>query len=361
MRLLLISITLATLIGCSSIRLPLVHTTYDVLDSGQTLAGYQRVFFGNGSDSAGNNTRRGEPLDRDEKHLSGIIQIPLEKDGSGFYVDGIVNGTLKVKFYLDTETSSATLSHQSYKKLITRGGVTEAQLFSRLESSSTTATGELIETIEFLLASLDVGPIHTEMVRTSVVKGEGSSDTLGLAFLDGLGEFTIDVENSILVVHPSDVYRPVPRLSYFASSDQQWMQAMQHWDIAAESEAVKIAEKLKSDVTPLHLVAEDSEGSDNPFINAYTKFLAQHLLSNGKSLITDPRLAEINDAPELRSDVVVTRHNATEEEAMITTTIHHAGQMIFSSSTVYYLNPPDAKNYEAKKKAQKKNLAVVGS
>ena len=78
-------------------------------------------------------------------------------------------------------------------------------------------------------------------------------------------------------------------------------------------------------------------------------------------LITDPRLAEINDAPELRSNVVVTRHNATGEEAMITTTINHGGQMIFSNSTVYYLNPPDAKNYKAKEKEkiQKKNLAVV--
>ena len=91
--------------------------------------------------------------------------------------------------------------------------------------------------------------------------------------------------------------------------------------------------------------------------------MAQHLLSNGKSLITDPRLAEINDAPEIRSNAVVTRHNATEEEAMVTTTIHPAGQMIFSNSTVYYLNPPDEKNYEAKKKPKKmkKNLSVVGS
>ena len=362
MRLLLISITLATLIGCSSVRVPLVHTTYDVDDWTQKPANDQSALAGKSSNAAANTGRRGEPVDRDENNLSGIIKIPLKKDkGGNFYVEGTLNGVLKVKFHLDTGASTVLITKRNYSKLLKKGGVGATEWYSQRSESSSTATGESVDTTNFLLSSLDVGAVHMEMVRTTVLEEKGGSNLLGLSFLNRLGEYAVDVENSVLVVRPSDVYRPVPRLAYFASSDQHWMQAMQHWETAAEAEATKIADKLRIDTTPLYLVTQDSEGSDNSFISAYTKFLAQHLLSKGKTLITDPRVAEINDAPELRSNVVVTRHNATEEEVMVTTTIHHGGQMIFSNSTVYYLNPPDAENYKAKNKAKKKNLSVVGS
>ena len=77
MRLLLISITLATLIGCSSVRVPLVHTTYDVGDWTQKPANYQTASVGKGLNSATNTGRRGVPLDRDENRLSGVIKLSL--------------------------------------------------------------------------------------------------------------------------------------------------------------------------------------------------------------------------------------------------------------------------------------------
>ena len=292
---------------------------------------------------------------RGVEHWTGTKIIPLEKDASGnFYVTGILNNVLPVRFHLDTGASLVSISFGTWRRLVDSGGAGETEYWSLKKGKFTqVASGELIRTFHVLIDSLNIGPVKQENVRVSV-REKGDSNLLGLSFLNQLGEYTIDVEKSVLVVRPSATYRPIPRLSYFPVDDQKSMQAMQHWETAAETEATGIVERLKNNKTPLYLVIDDSirtkdVGIESPFLRAYRDFLTKYLLSRGRVILSDRRAAEINDALEIRSKVNVTRHEATLEELLITTTVVQGGQILYSDSNVYFLNPPDRKNYQQQK------------
>ena len=295
-------------------------------------------------------------VDRDDaeaRGLLGIVTIDLEISERGnIYIDAKINGILPVTFQLDTGASSILISKKTWEELLSKGGQTETEFFSARPSSGTVATGEVIESTNFLLDSLEVGggKIKLFKVRAGRFDNEDGANLLGMSFLKELGEFTIDVENKQLIARPSDNYRLWPRGEFFVANDQRMMAAIQHWDMAAKQEALKISEKLKGNDSPIFIeVSPNSQFTDEqgaiPFQQVYPDLLSKHLLAMGRSIT--PSIGQQNQAQPLtlKSKIMVGYHSRNWDELIITTEIFNQSEKLFSDSNIFYLYPEHKNNY----------------
>jgi predicted aspartyl protease len=295
-------------------------------------------------------------VDRDDaeaRGLLGIVTIDLEISERGnIYIDAKINGILPVTFQLDTGASSILISKKTWEELLSKGGQTETEFFSARPSSGTVATGEVIESTDFLLDSLEVGggKIKLFKVRAGRFDNEDGANLLGMSFLKELGEFTIDVENKQLIARPSDNYRLWPRGEFFVANDQHMMAAIQHWDTAAKQEAKNISERLKGNDSPIFIeVSPSSQFTDDqaaiPFQQVYPDLLSKHLLAMGRSISSS--IDQQNDLLPLtlKSKIMVGYHSKNWDELIVTTEIFSQFEMLFSDSNIFYLYPAHGNNY----------------
>ena len=295
-------------------------------------------------------------VDRDDAEARGFlgkVTIDIDVDELGnIYIDAEINGVLPVRFRLDTGATFVSISKKTWEDLLSKGGQTETEFFSARPSQATIATGEVIETTDFLLDSLEVGggKIKFYKVLASRDDEEEGANLLGMSFLKELGEFTIDVENAELIARPSDNHRLWPRGEFFVAKDQRMMAAIQHWDTAAEQEAKNISNTLKENESPIFIeISPSSQYPDDqaaiPFQQVYPDLLRKHLLVMGWSVI--PSIDQHDGLPplSLKSKIMVGYHSKNWDELIVTTEIFNQSEILFSDSNIFYISRWDEKNY----------------
>jgi predicted aspartyl protease len=293
-------------------------------------------------------------VDYDQVDSYGIVEIPiiLKRDKDP-YIIGWVNGSVPVEFRLDTGADTVTLSRSTIEKLYQTGdlGITGIK-----QIPFKIASGEVVIGEEYILDLLEIGPIRLPNVRAASLLAEGSdgSDLLGMSFLGDLGEFTIDIAAKKLRVRPSDTYRAVPRAAFFPTADQEYVEAMQHWDTLAESEVTAITEALGSDSIPFIVLEERT--SETPFIAAYGDLLKKYLVRRGRTVLTDVG-AGGSQTYQINYKILVADHEIAEKEILVTTEVTDEGRLIFSDSRAFYLKERDEENYQTSKN---QSFKVVG-
>ena len=295
-------------------------------------------------------------VDYDHIDSFGIVEIPIYLTKDNYpYIEGVVNGKVKVLFTLDTGATTVTLSQATIERIFDASSSGDAGISAVESASSQVATGDNVPVVGYVLDTLDIGPITLPNVKAGTILTEGGgADLLGMSFLGELGEFTVDIKNRKLRVRPSDTYRAVPRAAFFPTMDQELVLAMQHWDTLAESEVTAVAEALGSDSTPLVILEE--KGSEIPFISAYGDLLAKYLVRKGKTvLIENPGGGA--KAYAVNYKILVAGHETANKEVLITTEVTDKQRLVFSNSRTYYLNQNDQDNYH---KPRNEGFKVVG-
>ena len=296
--------------------------------------------------------------DVDARGLQGKVTIPLDVDDYGnMSIRVKLNGVLSVRFRLDTGATFVSISKKTWEELLAKGGQTETEYFSSRPSQATVASGEIVETIDFLIDSLELGghderygAIRFHKIMASRQTVSEGIDLLGMSFLKELGEFTIDVENQELIARPSDNHRLWPRGEFFVAKDQRMMAAIQHWDVAAKQEALNISEKLKGNDSPIFIeVSPDSQFTDDqtaiPFQQVYPDLLSKHLLAMGRSISSSIDEQNQLQPLTLKSRIMVGHHSENWAELIITTEIFSQSEKLFSDSNIFYLYPQHKNNY----------------
>jgi len=296
--------------------------------------------------------------DIDARGLLGKVTIPIGVDDSGnMFIRAKINGVLPVIFHLDTGATYVTISKETWEELLSKGGQTETEYFSSRPSQTQIASGEVIETTEFLIDSLELGGDHEHYgaIRFHKIKASRNNDSkgvnlLGMSFLKELGEFTIDVENQELIARPSDNHRLWPRGEFFVAKDQRMMAAIQHWDVAAKQEAKNISERLKGNDSPIFIeVSPNSQFTDDqtaiPFQQVYPDLLSKHLLAMGRSISSSIDEQNQLQPLTLKSRIMVGHHSENWDELIITTEIFSQSEKLFSDSNIFYLYPEHKNNY----------------
>ena len=295
-------------------------------------------------------------VDYDHVDSYGIVEIEIYLTEDNYpYIWGWVNGKVKVLFVLDTGASAVSLSQETIKRIQDASSTVDEGFSSVKRSSSTIASGETVPRLAFTLDTLEIGPIRLDNVRAgTILAGSGGSNLLGMSFLGELGEFTIDIAGRKLRVRPSDTYRAVPRAAFFPTADQEYVEAMQHWDSLAESEVTAITEALGTDSTPLVILEE--KASEIPFISAYGDLLAKYLMRRGKTVLKE-NPGDNSKVFEVNYKILVAGHELASKEVLITTEVTDKQQLVFTNSRVYYLNESDEDNYH---KRQRQGFKAVG-
>jgi hypothetical protein len=292
-------------------------------------------------------------VDPDRVDFRGAVTIPIEIDELGnIHIDAVINRTLQVRFTLDTGATFVTISNKTWKELKSKGGETMTEFFSARPSSAEIATGEVIETTNFLLDLLEVGEGRIQFFKVLASRTDDAegSNLLGMSFLKELGEFTIDVNNAVLIARPTDTHRLVPRGEYFAATDQRMMAGIQHWDTIAKQEAEHISNRLKGNERPIFVeISPNSQFTDDqvsiPFQQVYPDLLTKHLLAMGRSISSS--IDQLGELPPLtlNSKIMVGYHSDNWHELVVTTEISNQSEVLFSDSNIFYLYPQDGQNY----------------
>ncbi len=188
---------------------------------------------------------------------------------------------------------------------------------------------------------------------------------------------------------------PYPRATMFSGSEQQKMQAANHWEILAQSESAQILSSFggaEAGSRPLYLTAPGENAS--PFETAYHNLLISSLVSSGASVMLSPEDALLtvdyevqvleHDNREklparpgtytalvaLAAGLADSRHwgdqdlvlipvamaadlwnnfrkdtRAEVTEVIITTHVQDARQITHADSHIYYFNPEDIAHY----------------
>jgi len=295
-------------------------------------------------------------VDYDEVDSYGTVEIPIYLTKDNYpYIRGWVNNKVEVDFTLDTGATTVVLSHETIKKIQAASPTGDLGISAIEDTSFSIASGESVSAVTYVLDIVEIGPIRLRNVRAgSVVTGAGGKDLLGMSFLGELGEFTIDIAAKKLRVRPSDTYRAVPRAAFFPTADQEYVEAMQHWDTLAESEVTAITEALGSDSIPFIVLEEGT--SETPFIAAYGDLLKKYLVRRGRTVLTDAG-AGGSQTYQINYKILVADHEIAEKEILVTTEVTDERRLVFSDSRTYYLNERDEENYQTPKN---QSFKVVG-
>lgn len=128
------------------------------------------------------------------------IIIPLLKKGSDlFEVEATLNGSVKVKFILDSGASQVTISSDVLASLITSETIKEDDFIG--QHTFLLADGSQVKSDVFNLSSITIGGIKLTDIKTSVSETKDAPSLLGQNVLKKLGNYTIDYARNQLVIH----------------------------------------------------------------------------------------------------------------------------------------------------------------
>lgn len=295
-------------------------------------------------------------VDYDHVDRYGVVEIPIYLTENNYpYILGRVNGKVEVVFVLDTGAVDVALSLETIKRIQASSPTGDLGISAVEDQSYSVASGESVPGKTYVLDLLEIGPIRLPNVRAGTTLTEADSpNLLGMSFLGELGEFTIDIAAKKLRVRPSDTYRAVPRAAFFPTADQEYVEAMQHWDTLAESEVTAITEALDSDLIPFIVLEEGA--SETPFIAAYGDLLKKYLVRRGRTVLIDAG-AGGSQAYQINYKILVADHKIAEKEILVTTEVTDGGALVFSDSRAFYLKERDEENYQT---PENRSFKVVG-
>jgi|TARA_B100000949_G_scaffold167705_1_gene148123 hypothetical protein len=175
-------------------------------------------------------------------------------------------------------------------------------------------------------------------------------------------------------------YSQVPLAEKYPVTLQKKMQAGHHWNVLAQMEGDRILEALEGDKTSLYV--DGTNAGSSAFRQGFQDLLTSYLVTKGKVVLVDKRLAKLNGAYTVKYKMHVLKHGGkdyappafwvtnvravtagqqnlpdhlygrltrnTETELLITTQVHHEDRLLVSGSRLYYLNNGDVENYSDK-------------
>jgi clan AA aspartic protease (TIGR02281 family) len=124
-------------------------------------------------------------------------EIPLEDDGGTFVVPVTINGTLSLKFTIDSGAADVTIPSDVASTLVRAGTISPGDYIG--SKTFVLADGSTIPSPEFRIRSLRVGGIVLHDVVASVTGPDGSL-LLGQTFLQRLKHWTIDNHRRVLIL-----------------------------------------------------------------------------------------------------------------------------------------------------------------
>ena len=174
-------------------------------------------------------------------------------------------------------------------------------------------------------------------------------------------------------------YSQVPLAEKYPFTLQKKMQAGHHWNVLAQMEGDRILDALEGDKTSLYVDATVDDKISSAFREGFQDLLTSYLVTKGKVVLIDKRLAKLNGAYTVKYKMHVLKHEGkdyappafwvtnvravtagqqnlpdhlygrltrnTETELLITTQVHHEDRLLVSNSQLYYLNNGDVVNY----------------
>jgi clan AA aspartic protease (TIGR02281 family) len=126
-------------------------------------------------------------------------EIRLEKQGGTYTVPVTINGTIKIKFMLDSGASDVLIPADTALTLVRSGALVESDFIG--DQMYSLADGSTLQSAKFMLRQMQVG----NQILRDVVASIGpvtSTPLLGQSFLSRIGSWTLDNNRHILVFNP---------------------------------------------------------------------------------------------------------------------------------------------------------------
>jgi clan AA aspartic protease (TIGR02281 family) len=123
-------------------------------------------------------------------------EIPLEKQGETYTVPVTINGTIKIKFTLDSGASDVLIPADTALTLVRSGTLVETDFIG--SQTYSLADGSTLQSAKFMLRQMQVG----NQILRDVVASVGpvtSTPLLGQSFLSRIGSWTLDNNRHMLV------------------------------------------------------------------------------------------------------------------------------------------------------------------
>ena len=129
--------------------------------------------------------------------LSGSKTIALERVGSSYFVEAVINGKHKARLMIDTGSSSVLISPKLAREMglkLSSGGYHG--------STATLADGSSVASFSTILEELKIGRASVDNVMANVIQTNSTQHfdgLLGMSFLRNFN-FTIDTEKHLLIL-----------------------------------------------------------------------------------------------------------------------------------------------------------------
>ena len=124
--------------------------------------------------------------------------VPVESDGGTFSVPVIINGTMKLKFLIDSGASDVVIPADVFKTLLRSGTVEESDIIGK--KRYVMADGSENQTISFRLKTVRVGSATLSDVTASVTPAAGDP-LLGQSFLGRFRSWSLDNQRGLLILN----------------------------------------------------------------------------------------------------------------------------------------------------------------
>jgi clan AA aspartic protease (TIGR02281 family) len=127
-----------------------------------------------------------------------VQQVALEDDGGTYRIPVLINGSMSVKFTIDSGASDVSIPADIVAKLVQSGTVTRADFIGR--QTFVLADGSTVPSAVFRIRSLKVGTLELQNVTASMANAN-SEPLLGQSFLSRLSSWSIDNQHHALVLN----------------------------------------------------------------------------------------------------------------------------------------------------------------
>ena len=124
--------------------------------------------------------------------------MALEDDGGTYRIPVLINGSMDVKFTIDSGASDVSIPADIVAKLVQSGTVTRADFIGR--QTFVLADGSTVPSAVFRIRSLKVGTLELQNVTASMANAN-SEPLLGQSFLSRLSSWSIDNQRHALVLN----------------------------------------------------------------------------------------------------------------------------------------------------------------
>jgi len=160
----------------------------------KTLQEYFLELFGNSEDNDNPSNLKSESFKTEDS-----ITIPLIRGSSGtFEISVIINDVLKINLVFDSGASSVFLSPDVVLTLIRTGSLKESDFIGSAKYQL--ADGSVLNSKEFIIRNLKIGPVVLENVKGAVAESITSTLLLGQTAIEKLGKYTIDYNGNKLIL-----------------------------------------------------------------------------------------------------------------------------------------------------------------